>query len=97
MKAKQLLYSGKVWWEERLTNLANRPRFAKLKPSKLVLTINNLLVDLLICQTFFRQMLEMSQFTKFSLAKLSCYTVYCIHSNLNFRESWLQEIVKTSI
>ena len=34
------------------------------KPSKLVLTINNLLVNLLIRQTFFRQILETSQFTK---------------------------------
>ena len=31
---------------ENLANLANRPRFAKLKPFKLVLTINNLLADL---------------------------------------------------
>ena len=38
--------------------------FVKLKPSKLVLIINNLLVDLLIRQTFFRQMLEESQLTK---------------------------------
>ena len=52
-----------------------RPRFAKLKPSKLVLIINNLLDDLLIRQTFFCQMLKMSQFTKFPPAKLSRYTV----------------------
>ena len=32
--------------------LMNCPCDAKLKPSKLVPTINNLLVDLLICQTF---------------------------------------------
>ena len=37
-----------------------------------ILTTNNLLVDLLICQTFFCQMLEKSKFT---LAKLSRYTV----------------------
>ena len=36
-----------------------------------MLTINNLLTDLLICQTFFCQRLEKSQF-----AKPSCYTVY---------------------
>ena len=47
-------YSGKG------ESLANHPWFAKLKPSKLVLTINNLLADLLICQTFFRQMLKES-------------------------------------
>ena len=46
-------------------NLANCPWFAKLKSSKLVLAINNLLVDLLICQTFFHQMLKKSQFIKF--------------------------------
>ena len=34
------------------------------KLSKLVLTINNLPADLLICQTFFHQMLEKSQFAK---------------------------------
>ena len=61
-------YSGKVWWGE---SLANHPRFAKLKPSKLVLAINNLLADLLIRQTFVHQMFETSQF-----AKLSCYMVY---------------------
>ena len=53
-------YSRKVWRGESLENLANRPWFAKLKPSKLVLLINNLLADLLIHQTFFRQMLEES-------------------------------------
>ena len=47
-----ILYSGKVWWRESLANLANRSWFAKLKPSRLVLTINNLLADLLIRQTF---------------------------------------------
>ena len=34
-----------VFWES-LADLANHPRFAKLKPSKLVRTINNLLADL---------------------------------------------------
>ena len=62
---------------ESLANLANRLQFTKLKPSKLVLTINNLLADLLIRQTFFCQMLETSQF-----AKLSHYTVASI-STLN--------------
>ena len=54
-----------------LVNLANHPRFAKLKPSKLVLTIDNILADLLIHQ-FFHQILESSNFTK-----LSCHTVVC--------------------
>ena len=62
----------------------NRPRFAKLKPSKLVLTINNLLADLLIGQTFFHQMFEMSQFAKLPApAKLSRYTVVVKQSTLN--------------
>ena len=44
------------------------------KPSKLILTINNLLADPLIRQTFLRQMLKMSHFTKLSpLSKLSRY------------------------
>ena len=34
-------YSGKVWRRESLANLANRRRFAKLKPSKLIPTIDN--------------------------------------------------------
>ena len=49
-----------------LANLANPSSFAKLKSSKLVLKINNLLADLLICQTLFHQMLEKSQFAKLS-------------------------------
>ena len=56
-----------------LVYLVNRPQFAKLKPCKLVLTINNLLVDVLIRQTFFHQMLETSQ-----CAKLSRYMVYAV-------------------
>ena len=40
--------------------------FAKLKPSKLVVTIDNPLTDLFIRQTFFRQMLEKSRFAKHS-------------------------------
>ena len=70
-----LPYSVKVWRGESLVNLANRPWFTKLKPSKLVLKVNNLLADLLadllIYQTFFRQMLETSQFAKFYPTKLS--------------------------
>ena len=48
------------------------------KTIKLILTINNLLADLLICQTFSCQMLEKSQFAKLSPVKLSCYTAYHI-------------------
>ena len=56
----------KLWQRETLANLANHLWFTKLKPSKLVLVINNLLADLLIRQSFFRQMLEKSQFNKIS-------------------------------
>ena len=61
-------YSGKVWQVESLANLASHLRFAKfkLKPSKLVVTSNNPLADLFICQTFFYQMLEKSKFAKHS-------------------------------
>ena len=59
-----------------LANLVNCPQFTKLKPSKLVLTVNNLLADLLIRQTFFHQMLEMSQF-----AKLSPRQTFLLYSN----------------
>ena len=37
-----------------------------IRQTKLVLIINNLLADLLIHQTFFCQMLKMSQFAKLS-------------------------------
>ena len=56
-------YSGKVWQGE---SLANRLRFAKLKPSKLIVTIDNPMADLVICQTFFCQTFENSRFGKHS-------------------------------
>ena len=34
-------YSGIVWWVESLANLVNHLQFAKLKPSKVVVTIKN--------------------------------------------------------
>ena len=49
-------YSGKFWRRKSLANLANCPWFVKLKPY--------LLADLLICPTFFCQMLEKSWFAK---------------------------------
>ena len=55
MEVSVTIYSGKGWWGE---SLANHPWFAKLKPFKLVPTINNLLAELLIHQTFFCQMLK---------------------------------------
>ena len=72
-----LLYSGKVWRGESLANLANRLRFAKLKPSKLIVTIDNPMADLFIRQTFFHQTFENSRFTKRS-AQLSRYMVFHI-------------------
>ena len=59
-----LLYIAKAWQGESLVNLTNPPWFSKLKPSKLTLTINNLLADILIRQTFFCQMLKNIQFAK---------------------------------
>ena len=61
-----LPYSGKVWRGKSLANLVNHLWFTKLKSSNLVLTIDNLLADLLIHQTFFHQMLKKSQFAKLS-------------------------------
>ena len=58
-------YSGKVWRGESLANLANRLRFAKLKPSKLVVAIDNPLADLFIRQTFSAKRLK-SRFAKHS-------------------------------
>ena len=54
--------------------------FAKLKPSKLVLTINKLLADLLIRQTFFAKRSKRVNSPNFSPAKLSRYTVIWIHN-----------------
>ena len=54
-----------VKWES-LSNLANRLRFAKSKPSKPVVTINIHLADPFICQTFFCQTLEKRKFAKHS-------------------------------
>ena len=65
-KLQDIPYSGKVWRGESLANSANRLRFAKLKPSKIVVTIDNPLADLFIRQTFFRQTLEKSRLTKHS-------------------------------
>ena len=70
-----LLYSGKVWWVESLVNLADHSWFTKLKPSKVVLAINNLwLIYMLICQTFLRQMLKNSKFVK-----LLCRQIFLLY------------------
>ena len=76
------VYSEKAWQVESLANLVNCLRFAKLKPSKLVVTINNPLADLFICQTISRQMLEKSKFaTNILPTKLSCYMVAVIKTS----------------
>ena len=66
-------YSRKVWQ-------GKLDKFGKLfviRQTKLVLTIDNLMADLLICQTFFCQMLKTSQFAKLSPRKTSpLYSVY---------------------
>ena len=71
-----LPYSGKVWRGESLAKLANRMRFAKLKPSKLVVTIDNPLADLFIRQTFSAKRLKRVDSPNILPAKLSRYTVY---------------------
>ena len=47
-------------------NFGKSSVICQTKIIQLVLTINNLLADLLIRQNFFRQMLNKSQFTKLS-------------------------------
>ena len=73
--AQQVLYSRKVWWVESLAILVNRRRFTKLKPSKLVVTINSPLADLFIRQTFFTKCFKRVNLPNILPAKLSRYTV----------------------
>ena len=86
-------YSGKVWRGESLANLVNHPRFVKLTPSKLVFTINNLLADLLIYQTFFRQIFETSQFTK--LFSHQTFLLYGTHTNNTYTCTLMQTHMHT--
>ena len=95
-------YSRKVWQGESLANLANLRRFAKLKPSKLIATIDNPLVDLFIRQTFFHQTLKNSRFAKHSAHQtfplysiLTSYISACsfLEEAWRFgREDWSHEI-----
>ena len=62
-----------------MANLANRP-IAKLKPSKLVILINNRLGDLFICQTFPTKHLKRVNSPQTFSAKLSHYMV--VYSNV---------------
>ena len=64
MAVPHIPYSGKVWQVKSLMNLVNCLKFAKLKPSKVVVTINNPSADLFICQTSSHQTLEKSKFAK---------------------------------
>ena len=83
-----ILYSGKVWQVARKFNLAylvNPQRFTKLKPSKLVVTINNPLADLFICQIFSARHLKRINSSNILPVKLSCYTaMHCDCGILNF-------------
>ena len=56
----------------------NCPWFAKLKPSKLVVAIYNLLANLFNHQTFFRQMLRKSKSTKISPCQTFPLYVYTV-------------------
>ena len=66
----QLPYFGKVWWVESLANLANRLRFAKIKPSKLQL------ITLWLIYSFpSAKWLERVNSPNILPAKLSCFMV----------------------
>ena len=69
-------YSGRDWQVESLANMANHLQFAKLKASKVVVTINNPLADLFIHQTFSAKCLKRVNSPNILPAKLSRYTVY---------------------
>ena len=85
---KILWYRGKVWRVESLVNLVNHLQFAKLKPSKVVVTINNPLADLFIRQTFFHQTLEKSKF-----AKPSPCQIFPLYGIPNLRLLWFSAAV----
>ena len=70
-------HSQKAWQVKSLANMTNHLQFAKLKPSKLVVSMNNLVVDLFIHQTFFCKMLEKSKFAKhFPHQIFPLYSIY---------------------
>ena len=70
-----LPYSGKVWRGKSLVNLANHLGFAKLKPSKFLLIIITLWLNLSIRQTFPDQMLITVNLPNFLTTKPSRYMV----------------------
>ena len=65
--------------------------FAKLKPYKVVVTIDNPLADLFICQTFSRQMLEKSKFAKHSPRQTFLLYQYCM------LYKWTRGYIKTQL
>ena len=73
-----ILYSRNVWRIWRIVHDSS----PTLKPSKSVLTINNLLADLVIRQTFFCQMFEKSQFAKLSRLLYGSYLAVLSNSNV---------------
>ena len=74
-----ILYGEKLWRGETLTN---RLWFAKLKPSKLVLIINNLLADLLFAKFSFAKCSKQVNLPMFPSAKVSLHMV-CTHLTAN--------------
>ena len=73
-------YSGKVWWVESLANLANCLQFAKLKPSKVVPTINNPSMIYSFAKLFSAKHLKRANSPNILPAKLSHYMIFHIHS-----------------
>jgi len=84
--------AGKFDWKKVLANLEIHKQFAKLKPSKFLLTIINFWLNLFIRQTFFAKCSKQVNSPNFTSTKLSCYTVafspiklatyLCIHNYL---------------
>ena len=76
-----------MFGEGSSANLVNHQQFSKLKPSKLVITINNLLPNLFICQNYFNKIFIHPLLPNTTIAaKLSCYTVTGI---INWLTVWL--------
>ena len=63
-----------------LANLANHQQFAKSKPSKLVVKIDNLIADLFIYQTFFAKVFIHPLSPNINAAKLSHYMVLLLYT-----------------
>ena len=75
---KVILYSGKLWRGKILANLANRQRFAKLKPSNLVVIIITLWLYLSIRQTFPRQNSKRANCQSFTLPNFPAIRYFCV-------------------